>query len=239
MRKLLKFEIRKLLKMKSFYICLLICLLMLSIEYILTRNNNQTTANALKSSLVSSYLVIILSIFTSFYTCEDYQYGTIKNIYSKGYSRTKVFLSKYIISSIVTILYSIIIILFAFILSNLLVKAKGELNSSDFLALGGQIIIFLAYHSIFFLLAFIFEKNGIGIALGITCPLFISLALGAIDDGLKIKNFKISSYWLDSLITALQTNFTMNNFYIALGISAEIIIICTSIALIFAKRKEI
>lgn len=111
MLKLLKFEFHKLIRQKSTYICILIPFIFLFLEILINKliymNDNAqipTTINILKTSLATTNLTLILAIFIAINVTEDYAEQTIKNIYGKGYSRESVYLTKYII----IILYTLI-----------------------------------------------------------------------------------------------------------------------------------
>ena len=135
MKALLKFELRKLLRNKAFFICLGIAVALITISLLINKvifdsglieyaeqeipeeyaeqyaeslsalkesfngimmlkNLLANTSNLLNNTLVISGITISLIV------CEDFTGDTIKNIYSKGYSRTQVYFAK-LVSSLI------------------------------------------------------------------------------------------------------------------------------------------
>ena len=103
MKNLLKLEFRKLKTRKSFYICIAVMVGMFAISTFtinglinpdFSEDLGLSGINSLIGALSSSSFTMISGIFVALFVCEDYTSQTVKNIYAKGYSRTKVYLSK-------------------------------------------------------------------------------------------------------------------------------------------------
>ena len=163
-----------------------------------------TTINILKTSLATTNLTLILAIFIAINVTEDYTEQTIKNIYGKGYSRESVYLTKYIIIILYTLVNVIIIYLSSLLIGNIFF----ELGNIDNLItnLISQAIIILAYSFLSYLIAVIFKKTGPAIACSILIPLIISLLVNTLDSVLKLENIKLANYWLDSFLTNINNN---------------------------------
>lgn len=211
MLKLLKFEFHKLIRQKSTYICILIPFIFLFLGILINKliymNDNAqipTTINILKTSLATTNLTLILAIFIAINVTEDYTEQTIKNIYGKGYSRESVYLTKYIIIILYTLINVIIIYLSSLLIGNIFF----ELGNIDNLItnLISQAIIILAYSSLSYLIAVIFKKTSPAIACSILIPLIISLLVNTLDSVLKLENIKLANYWLDSFLTNINNN---------------------------------
>lgn len=211
MLKLLKFEFHKLIRQKSTYICILIPFIFLFLGILINKliymNDNAqipTTINILKTSLATTNLTLILAIFIAINVTEDYTEQTIKNIYGKGYSRESVYLTKYIIIILYTLINVIIIYLSSLLIGNIFF----ELGNIDNLItnLISQAIIILAYSSLSYLIAVIFKKTSPAIACSVLIPLIISLLVNTLDSVLKLENIKLANYWLDSFLTNINNN---------------------------------
>ncbi len=96
MNNLMKFEFRKLFKQKSFYICTAVMLGMSFIGLLLNKalaSNPDfnivlpTASSALLSAVSSSSFTMVCGIFIALFVCTDYDQQTIKNVYSRGFSR--------------------------------------------------------------------------------------------------------------------------------------------------------
>lgn len=248
MKNLIKFEFRKLFKMKSFYICLAISMALIFLNYLTTKaifkDNIEniptpTGLSMLKNTIGFANLTMILAIFIALITCEDNTLGTIKNIYSKGYSRAKVYFSKYIVSLTAVLIYLLVTMLFSYILGTT-TWTSGEMENNYIYAILAQIIIVIAYHALFFMVSTILKKIGASIAINIIGPTLISLFLAMTDAFLKIDKFMLSSYWLDSLLSSLKATNIANKSIttsILCGIIYSIVFVITG--LFFNKKEEI
>ncbi len=120
MGQLFRFEFRKLFRQKSFYICgcvliglILLTAITLNMIYSLSQGNMEAggvTVSAsddgflytgiymLVGAVSSSNFTIVLAIFLSLFVCSDYTNGTLKNIIARGYSRTRIYAVKYMVS---------------------------------------------------------------------------------------------------------------------------------------------
>ncbi len=249
MGKLIKFEFRKLFKAKSFFICMAICVCLVLLSGLTTKviveNSNGEIAspskyNLLQSAIGSSSITLIAAIFTALFVCEDDSSGTIKNIYARGYSRTNVFISKYIVSLFAILIFTLVSMIAAYFFGQSNYPNETTSIPNLLLVIIGQILLIIAYHSIFFAISSKVGKTGSSIAFNIVGPLFINMALTMIDAFLKLENFKLSSYWIESLLSSLQqTSVTNQNILtcIIMGIIYSFVFIC--VGLFLNKKKEI
>ena len=149
MGQLFRFEFRKLFRQKSFYICgcvliglILLTAVTLNMIYSLSQGNMEAggvTVSAsddgflytgiymLVGAVSSSNFTIVLAVFLSLFVCSDYTNGTLKNIIARGYSRTRIYAVKYMVSLAATTVYTIVCWLtgFLFFLIAVLFKKTG------------------------------------------------------------------------------------------------------------------
>ena len=221
MGKLIKFELRKLIKSKAFYI---ICAISIIFVFItgLTLNlvNDIAKAQNLPVDDVNAYtfakgalggtFTILIGIFIALFVCEDFSHGISKNVIAKGYSREKVLYSKYIVSLCATLVITILTVLVGFLYGGLAFK-NFSTTDNIFVIYLGQFIGVIAYHALFFTLAYTIRRPGFAIAINVVAPVFFTLILTFVDTGLKNAkmNFTVSKYWLDnvfSVFTSANTN---------------------------------
>ena len=104
MNRLIKFQVINMFKQKSFYVCLCLLILMGPILTFIGAFNtpNYETIKVMPQmvSLLSGEISLLSTIFIALFCCLDFNEGTTKNIIGRGYSRTQVLLSKYIVSLI-------------------------------------------------------------------------------------------------------------------------------------------
>lgn len=210
---LLKFEFHKLIRQKSFYICTAVMLAMSVIGIMLSKalaENSEfnmampTAQSALLSAVSSSNFTMICGIFIALFVCADFDQQTIKNVYSRGFSRDSVYFSKFIVSALATVVMFAITLVFTFVAGSAMFD--GTAGTGNYAALiAGQLVLCLAYSSFVFAVCLVVKKVGISIALAILGPSLIGTIVNLIDSFLKIKNFELGSYWLDGFLVDLSS----------------------------------
>lgn len=251
MKKLIIFEFRKLFKSKYFYIISAISVVFVLISGL----TNKVIFDALIESgepaqPYSSYLftkgalggtyTMLIAIFVALFATEDSASGTLKNIYAKGYTRSQVYFSKYVVSFIAVLIMSAITVIFAFGYSNSIWGNSLEITDNVLLIVVGQFLGIATYHAIFFAISTIFSKVGSAIALNIIGPMAVSLVLGLGDAFIKGENTKLTSYWIDSLFSNV-TSSVSNQKMIVTGIILFTVYtgVAIFVGIIMNRKKEI
>lgn len=217
MNNLFKLEFRRLFRAKSFYICLGISLAMILVTGLTTKlilsaqsqdmlaamgyDTNPPTALSTMKGIASSSLLMVLAAFVTLFVTEDYVGNTIKNIYSKGYSRDLVFFSKYVTTIVASTIIILANALFALLTGGVLF---GEIGTTGHFFAGSVVaILFLliVYVTIFFMVAICLRKVGGSLAICLVGPVVLSLILLLIDS--ISSKFSISAYWLDGILANL------------------------------------
>ena len=208
---LMKFEMHKLKKQKSFYICTLIMVALLFLSAITTKalvNGSPEYAAQFKGSGIDSMIgalgncsfLLIAGIFTALTVCEDYEQQTVKNIFSRGYSRRSVYTAKLMTVWIATSVMFLIAEVAALISGNLYFGI-GETESLRFLTvLGVQYVVAMANVAMFFAISSVLRKNGSSIAATIVAPMLVNVVLSFADSLLKLRDVSLTNYWLSSFL---------------------------------------
>lgn len=220
---LLHLEFRRLFRAKSFYICTVIALAMIVISAATTKMLLDIAANAtedisaafgaeslqtptglslLKGTATSS-LTTILAIFLSIFVTEDYQSDIIKNIYAKGNSRDRVFFAKYVSAIAASLIMTIVAALFSFGTGKVLFGKVGEMGKNYVASLFAELLMVLAYATVYFVIAISIKKTGAAIAISIIAPLLISLFLSLGNAAINSETISLTDYWLDGRISIL------------------------------------
>ena len=241
MKNLLKFEIRKLKQTKSIYICLVIAMLMLGLNTYLAAQfqDSMTVQESMKGYVSSSMLIMILGIIVPLVVCEDYTNHTLKNIIARGFSRIQVILCKYAMVVVICLLYNFVIAILSYLLGSFFFQSG---NSPDYFisSMIVQILLSLAYATIFFVVSILNTHLGVSIAINIIGPAFLSLGLSMIDLFVNINDFQFSALHLDTFIESMsQINVVSKD--IVQAVCASLVYICISlfIGIMCFKRKEI
>ena len=240
MAALLRYEFRKLFRNKAFYICLAICVFLLIINTLtnkvmadLNREMMEEayaeigmtyeysfSALALLKSVFSNNTAIIEGVVVSIIVCEDFAGDIIKNIYSKGYSRSQVYFAKLISSLSAFLMIMLAGMIISFVLG---VALTGELGKTGQNFAGSLVCIFLvaiAYFAIYYAVSIIFKKVAPSIVLNILGPTGVTILL--VLAGLLIKNedISLSDYWISGVMTNLMlTDVEMKHIVTAIIVS--------------------
>ena len=206
MGKLLKFEFRKILTSKYFYIitavsviyALLQCWAFDELQKLVGVSGGLSTYNVVKGTLAGLYGTL-LAIFLAIFATSEVANGTDKNIFGKGYGREIVYLSKYIVSLIASFAMALITVLVAFIYGVANWGITKGIEESVIIIVIGQACGILAMHALYFVLAYTIGKIAPAIAMNIVVPLVIELVLMLV--GYLVKT-DIMPYWIDSLFSS-------------------------------------
>ena len=254
MKQLLKFELRKLLRSKSFYICLGICLFMLIVNGItnkLLENMIKEAVEqigqpyALSSGAITSMkatfnnnTAIIEGVIITIIVCEDFVGDTIKNIYSKGYTRRQVYFAKLISSLIAFFAIFIAGMITSFLLGLALFRQIGEVGNLFIPSMIGIILISLAYFAVDFSIAIMTKKIAPSIIVAVIGPTIMLLLCALIDAIIGSKTFSISDYWLSGLLTNLSLTVVESKDVIAAVIESLIFIVTFGLLSFFVNNKK-
>ena len=257
MMNLLRLEFRRLFRAKSFYICTVISLVMILISAATTKmvlnmassaeefgeafgSMLQTpTSFSLLKSTASSSLTMVLAIFLSIFVTEDYTSDTIKNVYSKGHSRDRVFFAKCISAFAASIIMILVCALFSFALGKIFFGEVGTPGKNYASSLLAELVILLAYVSLFFTIAIAFKKTGTSIAVSIIGPLLVGLLLTLGNTMIKSDDVNLSDYWLDSRLTILsQSDVPFKEVWIGFVVGAVVLLAAGAIGFVVNRSSE-
>lgn len=204
MKKLLCFELFKLRKRKSFYVCTGIMLLMLFVSVLSTKemleesfySNLKITATEITAeSLSISNFRLIAGIFVVLYVCEDFEQQTIKNIVSMGYSPAQAYFAKTIVLWIATSFMFVLTKGFVFAFSALVLEA-GSIDYMFFAIMGAQYLAVMAELAFGIFIALLLRKTGRSVSAYIILPLVLTMVLYMLIDTFELEYYLPERYWL-------------------------------------------
>ncbi|MCM1130270.1 MAG: ABC transporter permease [Roseburia sp.] len=246
MSKLISFEFRKILRQKSLYICLIIVLGLIGLSAAVNASLEKnpefeflfTVSSFTKQALSSASFFMILGIFVALYCCDDVANNTLKNLYSRGFSRGQVYFSKYIVSLIVSEALAVICFLFAFLTSKA-AASEGE-NAKLLGSIFSQLILVVAYHAVYFSVATIIGKVGGSVVVNIAGPMLVLTVLTLITSLLKLKSVNLGDYWLESAMQGLTvTTIETKAFIKAIVMGIIYTVAFVPVGYVMNKKKEL
>ncbi len=281
MGNMLKFECRRLFKKPSFYVCLGLCAVFTILTIMVSRANfndmlkyygsssyyslenmKETFAKNFSPDMLAlnntgiSMMSTIMAIFMGIFVCEDRVRGTIKNIYARGYSRTDVFLAKFIVASVTATLIFTAITLVAYISGWIMFATKPfevtplKVNGIWLLILG-KFVAILGVTALYFMLSELIGTTGFSIAANIFLPSVASMILYI---GLELIYFvaskgdnfnyeavmKIAEYWIYSLASSgFAEEMKVEDYVGHLCASGGYVILFGFLSWLIARKKQV
>ncbi|MBQ4524048.1 MAG: ABC transporter permease subunit [Lachnospiraceae bacterium] len=241
---ILKAEIGKLFRSRTFLICSIIAALMSVIllasykmmsevytpEFI--ENLNQQTAtqsgvsfqaseeldlsffqnlsgiSMLEMSFAGDVIQTLLAVLVSIFVCTEFSGGAIKNIASRGFSRTKIYTAKYIVCVIGGIILSIVVLLTTF-LGGTLLWGVGE-TGGDFIGnlltfLGVQFFLIAALTGLMVFVSMVVRNTGGSIAINVCVIMFASMIFQLFDLLIDSETFRVADYWIGNIVAQITS----------------------------------
>lgn len=266
MGRLLHFEFRKLLRMKSFYICaaILAALLLLVVAtFSYTKSNTEAQIKAeagdayfyvedmsevnfdmndfVVGAVSGVQVCIFLAVVISLFVCMDYSCGAIKNVIAKGYSRMRVCLSKYIVAMLIGALYTVFTMVIGGLFGGMFFGFDTKMTSDGLLQSLVQVLIICAYCAGFFLLSVLVKKSGGAIAAAILTPQVVSILTTFIDSYINSETFKITNYTLSGCLTLMSDAAGVTSTVLTRSAvcAAVYFAVFTLFAFVVSKRAEV
>jgi len=158
--------------------------------------------STLLDALTNVYIIIVFAVFVAVFFCGDYGNGAIKNVFTKGYTRTQVFFSKYMVCLAVSLCYALLVMLTGF-LAGLFMWGAGEGWSGKVaLLILLQLLAIAGYNALFCFMAVLCKRVGAAMGAGMALTILLPLVLTLIELLADKSGLKLSRYWLSGCITA-------------------------------------
>lgn len=193
-------------------------------------------ANALLSDTNVLYLgAIVICVFVG----SEYSMGTIKHSISRGYTRTKVFFSKFFVSVI-----SMIIVVISYVLGGSVASACMFGFSSPAgptrvaMVLLAYLSLFVAAAALSMMIAVIMRKTGQAVAVAIVFPILVESVISAIT--IANREFtSISRFWLFRTFVSTEELCLAHKSYIPFLVAAVYTGVCLIISYLVFRRQEL
>ncbi len=242
MKKLFKFEFRKLLHSRSFYTCLIICLVYALLQCIILKmvKESHSKDELALMSCPSMLFYIIMAVFCSIFATEDDESGALKNIYAKGFSKVKVSFVKYVVIILASLVFFVLATFLGYILGLIFFNSNTtQIKDLGFILLK-RAFVTVALASFCTTIALLFNRLPATMTFNIIIPIVLSLILVLVDMPIKQKwpdtKFSIAAFELTNMFEAVA-----NESYFVNIIAASIIytIIFGVCGYFLSKKKEL
>lgn len=264
---LIKADLYKLLRQRSFYICIIV-LVAISIINVYSNDYSAHVINQVESTndMINNYKeiysnlnassqiklafgfngLIFSAILIPLFISSEYKLGTIKTTISKGFKRTNIFFSKFIIASILSLFLVILYVVVATVIGTMLwgfgtVDNSFYIDILKFILL--QLYLNLAFSSVFIMISFLMNGTGGAIAVNLCVMELSQIAVYLIRMLIhRITNhdYEITKGLISANINSLITNELNNELIVrSLIVGTCYIVVTILISIFFLNRKEI
>lgn len=184
--------------------------------------------------------IIMICVVISLFVSTEFSQGTMKNVVSRGFSRTSIYFSKVIVSMALSLIY----LIFNKIVNVTLVSiiyGFGETTATAFeifKVIGVEILLIFAFTSLFVMIAMVTRSTAGAMALNIiSCTTVGSLLILG---NMAFKDIKLENYYLEGGISNIMSLHPSEESLRNGVIMAAIYLISTSIiGLISFKKADI
>lgn len=200
------------------------------------------------SQLVSFFVgntTLILAVLISLFVGSEFNNGTIKNIASKNYSRTKIYLSKLIVAVVVGILFTLAYALFSTITATAL-WGFGDVGSGYWplviKSVSIELLLMSAFVSIFVMVSMFIRQNGGSLAANICFLEFFSLIVTLGEMLIKNifdKKIVLSNYLIDINMSEVAANLTKTVAIRSIVVGLGFFLVATVIGIGSFQKRDI
>ena len=219
MGRLIKFELSKLPKSLSLIICTAVMAFTLFINVITiwgmealmgeVMGDMGELEGLLSLDMISCVLqaannasfTLIVGIVIAISVCSDFSQGTIKNIISRGYSRTKIYFAKLISVTVMSVFMYLTVILLGMLFGMAFFGFSLPADNSWIAILAVQFLSAIAIAAFSFFMASIFRKLAPSILFIILVPTVIQIVLTMVD---LFAETTLSDYWISGTFVLLS-----------------------------------
>lgn len=188
---------------------------------------------------------LILAVLISLFVGSEFNQGTIKNIASRNYSRTSIYLSKLAVGVLVSILFTLAFVLTASITATAL-WGFGDVSSTFWMETvqrgALELLLEASYVSLFVMFSILIRQNGGSLAVNICFLEFTSLVLSLAEFGigkLLDRSISLSQYLPDMNMAALMQDPGREELTRALVVGICFLVIPACIGIWNFKKRDI
>lgn len=206
---------------------------------------NQLSVSSQLMTFFAGNTTLILAVLVSLFVGSEFNQGTIKNIASRNYSRSSIYLSKLAVAIWVSILYTLLFVLTAS-LTAFFLWGFGNVSSDfwiEILQKGTlELLLGAAYASLFVMFSILIRQNGGSLAINICFLEFTSLLFSLAEmaaNKLLGHSVSLSQYLPDMNMNTLAQNPDHGDMLRALAVGICFLVIPACIGIWNFNKRDI
>lgn len=255
---LLRSDFYKLFRTKAFYICGVI-MATISVLIIVSLNASIKASMGIDASLLGydglyaltaglAWSNLFVTIMVSMFIPNEFSFGTIKNIASRGVSRINIYLSKIIVGIFISIVYTLFCAAVSFAAGSIM-WGTGELTRAVYLDISRMVGLFLVaevtLQCIFMMVGFFVRQTGgtvaTNLAIIIAFPALVAQFVNyAVYQLFKVEDFSAEKYWPATYLSKyLSLDITQADINTGLIVCGCYIVISLAVGIFFFYKRDI
>ena len=247
MLNLLRSDFYRLFRSKSYYICMFVTALLVVLGIIvasLTSRIDSTINVSLPNGLeygLSAFtgnIPMMLGIIIGIFVAAEFTHGTMKNVVSKGFSKTKIYLSKYITMLAAAYIYLLFIWVIATIGATIISGEFGAFNGKYIAAIGIELLLYAGLIALLLLVAMVVKNLGGVIAINIIYILLVDQLFFSLLQLIVKNKIEFTKYSLLNNILFYSNNTAVGSDYLRSAIIAVAVFVVATAIGIFAFKKS-
>ena len=200
------------------------------------KNNVWSMVNSL---FTNSDVGILIAICICVFITSEYSMGTFKNSVSRGFSRTQIYLSKFIVSAVSSLIIMLLFVIGGTVVAFICMPTKSDVNAVQMITMIlTYLFLAVAAASMYLMFAMLFRKTGVSVATSICIVVFVSSIFEVL--GVFVENFSnYSRFWILNTFTIVEQSCLNGEIYIPLLIGLGYIVVTGAIGMFVFKKRDI
>lgn len=247
MLNLLRSDFYRLFRSKSYYICMLVSAFLVALGIIVVYLNNKmdtTTKVALPNgidhglSAITGNIPMFLGIIIGIYVTAEFTHGTMKNVVSKGFSKIKIYLSKYITMLAAAYIFLLFTWMIATIGATIFSGEFGAINGKYIAIIGIELLLYAGLIALLLLVAMVVKNLGGVIAINLIYILLVDQLFFLLLQLIVKNKIKFTEYSILNNILFYSNNTAVGSDYLRSAIIAVAVFVVATALGIFAFKKS-
>lgn len=189
--------------------------------------------------LSDSMIWMLSSVCACIFIASEYDIGTLKNSVSRGCEKWKIYFSKYICGVAIILIIAAVYTAAGAITSVFYAKEKAEISAGNIvLCIMIYLLLFAALAAFYLMLAVIFKRSGLTVAVAIVAPMLFSALMNTVSMVNKDLG-NISRYMLVESFTYVQSSVLEGKAYIPVLTAACYIAVSFIIGYTVFRKSEV
>ncbi len=184
-------------------------------------------------------IYLLAAICISVFAASEYSMGTLKNTLSRGFSKSRIYCSKMIVSFVSVTVLTAAYIAGGLVVCALFIRGGSLISAGDMiLCVVAYLCLYIAITSVYFMLSTIIKRTGVAIAMSLVIPGIVSSIFSTL--AYADKSFvNISKYWIFETLNYVPDMCKDGEIYISILTALAYFVLSTAVGLMIFRKQEV